>query len=181
MLLDPAANITRCGRKHNWSPSSWQANNDYGTNASRRQICDNLCDYRCGLSPEALQQPCGFSPFPQRTLRPNSRHRGSSEPRPSFQDDKSIPDQNSIPDQKLDAAAAALEQVANVREDYQQRIEAAAPSDRQGIADEAKNALVKAITNHGLSVEEYTSILVVAQNDPVVREKIVQRIRSSPK
>jgi hypothetical protein len=32
-----------------------------------------------------------------------------------------------------------------------------------------------------LSVEEYTSILVVAQNDPVVREKIVQRIRSSPK
>ena len=100
---------------------------------------------------------------------------GPSEQRPSF------PDQNSIPDQKLDAAAAALEQVANVREDYQQRIEAAAPSDRQGIADEAKNALVKAITNHGLSVEEYTSILVVAQNDPVVREKIVQRIRSSPK
>src|ERR1700730_4721924 len=106
---------------------------------------------------------------------------GSSEQRPSFPDEKSIPDQNSIPDQKLDAAAAALEQVANVREDYQQRIEAAAPSDRQGIADEAKNALVKAITNHGLSVEEYTSILVVAQNDPVVREKIVQRIRSSPK
>ena len=66
---------------------------------------------------------------------------GPSEQRPSFQDDKSIPDQNSIPDQKLDAAAAALEQVANVREDYQQRMEDAAPSDRQGIADEAKNAL----------------------------------------
>ena len=106
---------------------------------------------------------------------------GPSEQRPSFPDEKSIPDQNSIPDQKLDAAAAALEQVANVREDYQQRMEDATPSDRQGIADEAKNALVKAITNHGLSVEEYTSILVVAQNDPVVREKIVQRIRSSPK
>jgi hypothetical protein len=44
-------------------------------------------------------------------------------------DEKSIPDQSSIPDQKLDAAAAALEQVANVREDYQQRIEAAAPSE----------------------------------------------------
>jgi hypothetical protein len=100
---------------------------------------------------------------------------------PTFFNRKSIPDQNRIPDQKLDAAAAALEQVANVREDYQQRMEAAAPSDRQGIADEAKNALVKAITNHGLSIEEYTSILVVAQNDPVVREKILQRVRSSPK
>src|SRR6202022_3572578 len=143
--LDPAPKKTRCGRKHNWSPSSWQANNDYGTNASRRQICDNLCDYRCGLSPEALHQPCGFSPFPQRTLRPDSRHRVPPNRGRAFQTIKSIPDQNRIPDQKLDAAAAALEQVANVREDYQQRMEAAAPSDRQGIADEAKNALVKAI------------------------------------
>jgi hypothetical protein len=87
----------------------------------------------------------------------------------------------SIPDEKLDAAAAALEQVASVREEYQQRIEAAAPSDKQNIADEAKNALVKAINNQGLSVEEYNSILVVAQNDPVVRQKILQRIRPSPK
>jgi hypothetical protein len=86
-----------------------------------------------------------------------------------------------IPDQKLDAAAAALEQVASVREDYQERIEAAAPSDKQSIADEAKNALVKAVTDQGLSVDEYTSILVVAQNDPVVRGKILQRIRPSPK
>jgi Domain of unknown function (DUF4168) len=55
------------------------------------------------------------------------------------------------------------------------------PSDKQNIADEAKNALVKAINNQGLSVEEYNSILVVAQNDPVVRQKILQRIRPSPK
>ena len=87
----------------------------------------------------------------------------------------------SIPDQKLDAAAAALEQVASVREDYQQRIEAAPASGKQSIADEAKNALVKAITDQGLSLEEYTSILVVAQNDPVVREKILQRISPSAK
>lgn len=32
-----------------------------------------------------------------------------------------------IPDQKLNAAAAALEQVASVKNNYQQRIEAAAP------------------------------------------------------
>lgn len=86
-----------------------------------------------------------------------------------------------IPDQKLDAAAAALEQVASVKENYQQRIEAAAPSDRERIADEANNALVKAVTDQGLSVEEYTSILVVAQNDTEVREKILHRIRPSAK
>jgi hypothetical protein len=81
-----------------------------------------------------------------------------------------------ISDQKLDAAAAALEQVASVKEDYQKRIKAAAPSDRERIAEDAHNALVKAVTDRGLSVEEYTSILQLAENDPDVREKILQRI-----
>ena len=42
-----------------------------------------------------------------------------------------------IPDQKLNAAAAALEQVVSVKEDYQRRIKAADPSDRDRIAEEA--------------------------------------------
>jgi hypothetical protein len=81
-----------------------------------------------------------------------------------------------IPDQKLDAAAAALEQVASVKEDYKRRIKAADPSDRNRLAEEAHNALVKAVTDRGLSVEEYTSILQLAENDPDVREKILQRM-----
>src|SRR5262249_44358072 len=83
----------------------------------------------------------------------------------------------SIPDQKLDAAAAALDQVATLKEDYQQRINSADPADKRRIAEEGNNALVKAITDQGLSVEEYTAILVVAQNDATVREKIIQRLR----
>jgi predicted ATPase with chaperone activity len=82
-----------------------------------------------------------------------------------------------ISDEKLDAAAAALKQVSSVKENYQQRIESAAPSDKQRLADEANNALEQAVTGQGLSVEEYTSIIVVAQNNPEVREKILQRIR----
>jgi hypothetical protein len=35
---------------------------------------------------------------------------------------------------------------------------------------------VKAVTDRGLSVEEYSSILQLAENDPGVREKIIQRI-----
>src|SRR5205823_9583975 len=86
-----------------------------------------------------------------------------------------------ISDQKLDAAAAAIEQVATLKQDYQQRIAAAAPSDKERILNEAVNALAKAVTDQGLSVEEYDSILEVAQNDPDVREKIRQRIRPSAK
>ena len=86
-----------------------------------------------------------------------------------------------LSDQKLDAAAAAILRVAGLKQDYQQRIATAAPADKERIAEEAFSALAKAVTDQGLSVDEYTSILEVAQADPDVREKIRQRIPSSNK
>ena len=87
------------------------------------------------------------------------------------------PSQN-IPDHKLDATAAALDQIADVKKNYTQQIEATAgEADKQRLVDEANKALVKAVTDQGLSVEEYTSIMVVAQADPMVRQKILQRMK----
>jgi Domain of unknown function (DUF4168) len=86
----------------------------------------------------------------------------------------------SIPDHKLDATAAALNQIADVKESYTKKIEASpSESDKQQLVDDANKALVKAVTDQGLSVEEYTSIMVVAQNDPTVRQKILQRMKPS--
>jgi len=86
----------------------------------------------------------------------------------------------SIPDQKLDATAAALNQIADVKESYTKQIEATpSESDKQRLVDDANKALVKAVTDQGLSVEEYTSIMVVAQNDPMVRQKLLQRMQPS--
>jgi hypothetical protein len=87
----------------------------------------------------------------------------------------------SIPDEKLDATAAAVEGVASVKENYQGRLEAATPAERPRIAEEAKNALEGAVTGQGLSVDEYNSILTVAQNNTDVREKLLQRIRPPEK
>ena len=81
-----------------------------------------------------------------------------------------------IPDQKLDAAAQALQKVVDLKRDFEQRIEAASEPDKQTIVEEAKNALAKAVTDQGLSIEEYTAIIVIAQRDPVVREKILSRL-----
>ena len=86
-----------------------------------------------------------------------------------------------LSDQKLDAAAAAALRVATLKQDYQQRIAAAPPSEKERIAEEAIGALSKAVTDQGLTVDEYTSILEVAQANPEVREKIRQRIRPSDK
>ncbi|HUJ96922.1 MAG TPA: DUF4168 domain-containing protein [Stellaceae bacterium] len=81
-----------------------------------------------------------------------------------------------IPDQKLDAAAAAMKQVTDLQRDYRQKIDAAAPADKQRLASEGNAALKKAVTDHGLSVDEYNKILTVAQNDPTVRAKLMQRL-----
>lgn len=82
-----------------------------------------------------------------------------------------------IPDNKLDAAAAAVKNVSAVKESYKQKIAQAPAADRERIADEADQALVKAVTDKGLSVEEYTAILEVAQADPVVKDKLVERLK----
>ena len=84
-----------------------------------------------------------------------------------------------ISDQKLDATAAAIVRVAVLKEDYQQRINNAPPAEKERLAGEAMTALAKAVTDQGLSVQEYSSILEVAQINPEVREKIRQRIRPS--
>ena len=83
----------------------------------------------------------------------------------------------SIPDNKLDAAAAAMKSVSVVKEDYGRRIAQARDSEKSRLANEGGQALTKAVTDQGLSVAEYTEILQIAQNNPSVREKILQRIK----
>ena len=95
---------------------------------------------------------------------------------------QSAPNQSASPnisDQKLDAAAAAIDRVASVKQNYQQQIAAAPPSDKDRLAGDASNAMKKAVTDQGLSVEEYSSILRVAQNDPGVRDRLLQRLHTS--
>jgi hypothetical protein len=109
------------------------------------------------------------------TLLPAS---GQAQSTPAQPSDRPADSQSpSISEQKLDAVATAMTNVASIKNDYQQKIQQTAPSDRQRLADEGNNALAQAITEQGLSLDEYSSILVVAQNDPVVRQKILQRIK----
>jgi regulator of protease activity HflC (stomatin/prohibitin superfamily) len=87
-----------------------------------------------------------------------------------------------LSDQKLNAAAAALERVISLQKDYRQRIaEAEAPAEKERIVAEANKEFAKAVTEQGISVEEYASILDVARDDPEIRSKILQRIRPADK
>jgi hypothetical protein len=109
---------------------------------------------------------------------PQARPQAQSPQTPSLQTPSPLPSAP-ISDEKLNAAAAAIGQVATIRQSYESKIAAAPPSDKQRLAKEANDALLKAVTDQGLSVDEYNSIIRTAQNDPTVREKLTQRIPNS--
>jgi hypothetical protein len=81
-----------------------------------------------------------------------------------------------IPEDKLDAVAGAVKNVSAIMDTYEQKVARAPAADKQRLIDEADDAVTKAVTNHGLSVEEYTSIIRVAEKDPVVRDKLLKRL-----
>jgi hypothetical protein len=83
-----------------------------------------------------------------------------------------------IRDEKLDAAAEAVQRVVSIKHNYERLIEKAALPDRQRLVDQANAELTKAVTDHGLSIDEYAAILLAAKSNPLIREKLVLRIDS---
>ena len=101
-----------------------------------------------------------------------------------------------ITDKKLDATAAAVKNVSAIKTSYDQKLAQAPASEKGRIVDdkELKDTLAgarpydsaltadglpmtKAVTDQGLSVDEYTAIIEVAQSDPAVRDKLLKRIK----
>jgi hypothetical protein len=102
-----------------------------------------------------------------------------TQPRPQAQSPEGQSPSSTIPDEKLTAAAAALGEVTSIRQSYERKIAEVPQPDKQRVTDEANNALKKAVTDQGLSVDEYNTILRTAQNDPTIRQKLAQRIPRS--
>lgn len=84
-----------------------------------------------------------------------------------------------VSDQQITQAAVAMQKVMTIRQSYNQKLTQAKPEDRGRIADESQTEMQKAVTDSGLSVEQYNSILQLAQNDPNVREKLMSRLPQS--
>src|SRR5712675_1173954 len=89
----------------------------------------------------------------------------------------SPPTPTNIPDKKLDAAAAAVKKVSVIKNKYDQQLAQAPVTEKQRLEGEAGDAMAKAVIDQGLSIEEYKTILRVAQKDPVVRDKLLQRMK----
>jgi uncharacterized protein DUF4168 len=93
---------------------------------------------------------------------------------------KTAPDAASptnIPDKKLDAVATAAKRMVSVSDTYKEKLAKAPEAEKEQIVGEANQAITKAVTDQGLSVEEYVSIMKVAQDNPAVRDRLVERLK----
>jgi hypothetical protein len=81
-----------------------------------------------------------------------------------------------ISDQQIKKAATAIPQVEGIRQNYQQQLAQAPDGDKPRIQGQAGTEMKKAITDQGLSVAEYNSILQAAEQHPEIRTRLIQQM-----
>lgn len=81
-----------------------------------------------------------------------------------------------VSDQKLKEAANAIPQVEGIRQNYQQQLAQAPDGDKQRIQNQAGDEMKKAITDQGLSIAEYNSILQSAEQNSDIRTRLIQQM-----
>ncbi|WEX73800.1 DUF4168 domain-containing protein [Sinorhizobium numidicum] len=84
-----------------------------------------------------------------------------------------------ISDQKIEAFAVAYLQVDKVRQEYSAKIQATADAAaKEKLQTEASKEMVEAVqASPDISIEEYTTILKAAQNDPALAKKVQEKLQ----
>jgi hypothetical protein len=85
----------------------------------------------------------------------------------------------SIPDGTIGKAGAALHDVAKLQEKYQGKINSATPEQKQGLSEQANAEAVQAIQSHGISVQDYSNVIRTAQNNPQVKQRLLEAANHS--
>jgi hypothetical protein len=79
-----------------------------------------------------------------------------------------------ISDATVNKVGAALRQVAQVEQAYSQRLQSATtPGQKQDISKQANDAAVTAITQQGLTIDQYKQVIQAAQSDSALKQRIV--------
>jgi hypothetical protein len=83
-------------------------------------------------------------------------------------------------DATVSKAGAALHDVAKVQSTYESRIQAAGTAqEKRGLSDQATAEAMQAIETHGISVDEYSQVVHLAQSDPQVKRRLLDAASAS--
>ena len=82
--------------------------------------------------------------------------------------------QGNVSDAMVQKVGAALRQTATIRQKYAERAQSkTSPQDQQTLATAAQTEMVQAISDQGLSLEQYNQVIRMAQADPSLKQRLL--------
>jgi hypothetical protein len=83
-----------------------------------------------------------------------------------------------LSDELVNKVAAAAGKVAQIQHDFTIQAEAiSAPEARSALATQARMEAEQAIGDEGISIEDYNSVLIAADNDEALERRLVAAVR----
>jgi hypothetical protein len=90
--------------------------------------------------------------------------------------------QGQMSDAMVTKVGTALRHVAMIRQQFSQRAQATKSEQQQrALSDQARNEMVKAIGDQGLSVQQYQQAIQMAQNDDTLKRRLLSVAESDDK
>lgn len=84
-----------------------------------------------------------------------------------------------VSDATVQRTGAALRDISGIQARYSQRLQASQPAERAAIEQEAQGAAEAALVSRGLTIEEYSGVIRLAQADQNLRERIIAAARGA--
>lgn len=87
---------------------------------------------------------------------------------------------NSVSDAMVHRVGKAIRNVTMVRQQYTQQAQASkSPQARQELDTQAQRDMAKAVTDQGLTLQQYDQVIQMAQADPTLRQRLLSVARSN--
>lgn len=84
-----------------------------------------------------------------------------------------------VPEATIQRTGAALRDLSGIQARFSQRMQNAQPAERAAIAEEASGAAEAALAAQGLTMDEYNSVIRLAQADQGLRERLISAARGA--
>lgn len=128
----------------------------------------------------AQQQPAEPQAQQPQAQQPQSQQPQAEPPAQAPGFDQAQPDSASVAEEDLKKFAVAAIQVQQINQIYAPQVqEAQSPDEQQLIRQQANEAAAQAVTEAGLSVEQYNDISRLAVQNPQVAEKVTSYIEEA--
>ncbi len=84
-----------------------------------------------------------------------------------------------VPDETVSQVGKAVSEIIKLRQSLEENMATAQSEDeRQSLANQAETAAVRAISDQGLTIDEYNEVITSAQADPDLEERVLTAYRA---